>query len=275
MTVLVFENQFHNRYIERHALKTCQIGFAFLEFERFHSFQGASCILKQLDLPVVLQRRDEFLVQIQFHQPHVLRTAVPNIKQHRSERHFVLHGKTQNLLENLVFGLHLLSEGFALQIHFVIKFLDHHEIQRHSSSWCDVSHIDDVHAFDRPALRVIEIVGDHARFFAVGFLNDDIVDAEAGVFILDFSDDRFDEFPVVFAGQFTICEGSGDAVMAEFTIENARETGGGGLTEVGDQVVAVNVDHLAVHAGSLGVRVNAVKPSRVWWVSDGILKLAA
>ena len=87
--------------------------------------------------------------------------------------------------------------------------------------------------------------------------------------------DRFDEFPVIFAGQFTICEGSGDAVVAEVTVEDVREAGGGSLTEVGDQVIAVNIDHLSVHAGSLGVHVDAVKSSRILWSSVGGLKLAA
>jgi hypothetical protein len=66
-----------------------------------------------------------------------------------------------------------------------------------------------------------------------------------------------------------------DAVVTKFTVEGVREAGRGGLTEVGDQVVAVKVDHLSVHAGSLGVRVGAVKPSRICWASDRILKLAA
>jgi hypothetical protein len=81
-------------------------------------------------------------------------------------------------------------------------------------------------------LRVIEIGADHARFFAVRLLHDQIIDAQTGIFVLDFSDDRFGKFPIVFAGEFTICEGSGDAVMAEFTTQDVRESGGGGLTEL-------------------------------------------
>jgi hypothetical protein len=94
-----------------------------------------------------------------------------------------------------------------------------------------ISHINDVHAFDACVFAVVETVGDHARFFAVGPLNDQVVNTQTGIFVLNFSDDRFDEFPVVFAGQFSICEGSGDAVVTEFTVEDVREAGGGGLTE--------------------------------------------
>jgi hypothetical protein len=122
---------------------------------------------------------------------------------------------------------------------------------------------------------VIEILGDHTRFFAVGLLNDQVVDTDAGIFILNFSNGGFHLLPEVFAGQFTICEGSGDAVMAQFTAQDVREADGGGLTEVGDQVVAVNVDHLAVHAGSLGVHGDAVKSSRIRLGSVEVLKLAA
>ena len=165
------------------------------------------------------------------------------------------------------------QQANARTIH--LEFLDHHEIQRHSSSGGNVGHINDVDAFHTPAFAVIIIVADHTRFLAVRLLNDDIVNTEAGVIVLDFSDGGFHLLPVAFAGQFTICQRSGDAVVTEFTVEDVREAGSGGLTEVGDQVVAVNVDHLAVHAGSLGVRAGLVKPFRICWASDGILKLAA
>jgi hypothetical protein len=158
---------------------------------------------------------------------------------------------------------------------FVPEFLNHHEIQRHSSSRCNVGHINDVDALDTPAFGVIEIVADHARFFAVRFLHGQIVDTEAGILVLDFSNGGFHVLPVVFAGPFSICEGAGDAVVTEFTIEDVREAGRGGLTEIRDQVVAIKIDHFSVHAGSLGVHAGAVKPSQICWALDGILKLAA
>ena len=37
---------------------------------------------------------------------------------------------------------------------------------------------------------------------------------------------------LIFAGQFSICEGPDDAVVAEFTVENVGAAGGGGLTEL-------------------------------------------
>ena len=49
----------------------------------------------------------------------------------------------------------------------------------------------------------------------------------------------------------------------------------GDLTEVGDQVIAENVNHFVVRAGSFGVRMDTVEPFRISWSSVGVVNLAA
>ena len=69
---------------------------------------------------------------------------------------------------------------------------------------------------------MIEIVGDHAIFFTVRFWNDEIINADTGVFVLNLSDFGFSDLPVVFAGQFSFCQRPSDRVVTDFTIEDVR-----------------------------------------------------
>ena len=73
---------------------------------------------------------------------------------------------------------------------------------------------------DISTFAMIEIVGDHAIFFTVRFWNDEIINADTGVFVLDLSDFGFSDLPVVFAGQFAFCEGTGDCVVTDFAIKH-------------------------------------------------------